>query len=127
MDACQVEGCSRKVTKAVHQLCLEHWKGERAGTVRQCDKCACCHAGTSALCARCAPTPAAAPAPAADAGDDEAAGSLLSSTKIGKHFGLSNIKTNLVLAELGWIEKYVKGWTPTDRGNALGANVREMR
>lgn len=52
---------------------------------------------------------------------------MLSSTRLGKHFGLSSQRMNLVLAELGWIEKYVKGWTPTQRGNNLGAEVREMR
>jgi hypothetical protein len=52
---------------------------------------------------------------------------MFSSTKLGKHFGLSSQRMNLVLAELGWIEKYVKGWTPTERGNKLGGEVREMR
>ncbi|QOV91833.1 hypothetical protein [Humisphaera borealis] len=52
---------------------------------------------------------------------------MLSSTRLGRHFNLSSVKMNLILAELGWVEKYVKGWVPTDAGNALGANVREMR
>src|SRR5690349_7420535 len=62
-----------------------------------------------------------------DALDVDVPQGMLSSTKIGNHFGISNIRVNLILAELGWIEKYVKGWVPTDRGNALGANVKEMR
>lgn len=63
----------------------------------------------------------------ADTSEPELPGGMLSSTKIGKHFGLSNVRINLILAELGWIEKYVKGWVPTDRGNTLGANIKEMR
>jgi hypothetical protein len=122
MDACQVEGCTRTVSKPGHQFCLDHWKAERAGAVNRCDACKRWHEGTDALCAQCARSPTAV-----NAGEEDAAGALLSSTKIGKHFGLSNIKTNLVLAELGWIEKYVKGWVPTDRGHALGANVKEAR
>jgi len=50
-----------------------------------------------------------------------------SSTKLGKHFGLSSSRINLILAECGWIEKYVKGWVPTEAGNRQGAEVREMR
>lgn len=34
---------------------------------------------------------------------------------------------NQVLAELGWIDKYVKGWKPSERGRTLGATSREMR
>jgi hypothetical protein len=59
-----------------------------------------------------------------DAGE-ESSDAMLSSRRIGSHFGLSSIKTNLLLAELGWIEKYVKGWIPSDRGTRLGANVKD--
>jgi hypothetical protein len=34
----------------------------------------------------------------------------LSSSAIGEHFGISGQRMNLVLAELGWIEKDVAGW-----------------
>lgn len=116
MDACQVEGCTRAVSKAGHAFCLDHWKAERNGDVTRCARCQRWHEGP--LCRACQPAPPAA--------EDEPAG-LLSSTRIGKHFGLTSVRVNLILAELGWIEKYVKGWVPTDRGNALGANVRELR
>lgn len=52
---------------------------------------------------------------------------MLSSTKLGEHFVLPSARINQIFAELGWIEKYVKGWVPTQRGNRLGAEVREMR
>jgi hypothetical protein len=118
MSVCQVDGCGRTVSKAGHTLCLDHWKAERNGQLKRCKGCQRWHARTGQFCAACEQ---------ALTGDDEGSGDMLSSTKIGKQFGLSPIKMNLILAELGWIEKYVKGWVPTDRGNALGANVREMK
>ncbi len=45
---------------------------------------------------------------------------LLSSTNIGKHFVISATKTNLVLSELGWIERAIKGWQITKAGISLG-------
>ncbi|MFU8828460.1 MAG: glycerol kinase [Phycisphaerales bacterium] len=51
----------------------------------------------------------------------------MSSTKLGKHFSLSATRMNLLLAELGWIEKYTKGWKPTVRGYQMGAEAREIR
>jgi hypothetical protein len=118
MDLCQAEGCTRTVSKPGHSLCLEHWKAERSGQIKRCGKCERWHAAGSPC--RAAPTQS-------DSDDAPDEPGYLSSTKIGKHFGISSVKINLILAELGWIEKYVKGWSPTDRGNALGANVREMR
>ena len=121
MDACQVAGCSRTVSKPGHDFCLDHWKAQRHGTVHRCAACRRWHDRDGSRCAACERSPSP------DATDEDAGVGLLSSTKLGKHFGLSNVKTNLILAELGWIERYVKGWVPTDRGNAMGANVREMR
>lgn len=122
MHVCQVDGCKQTVSKPGHSFCLDHWKAERTGKVKRCATCQRWHDNAGPLCRACAQPPAPD-----DESKDDSPGGLLSSTRIGKHFGLSNIKTNLILAELGWIEKYVKGWVPTDRGNALGANVREMR
>jgi hypothetical protein len=131
LDRCKVENCPANVSKAGYSFCLDHWKAERAGHVIRCKKCDRWHDNDAPLCRTCQgapakPAAAKAGAPVADA-DDEAPGGFYSSTRIGKHFGISNIKVNLILAELGWIEKYVKGWVPTDRGNSLGAQVREAR
>ena len=116
---CEVPSCHQRVRPG-HPLCLEHWKAERDGKLKRCTSCRRWHEGAGPVCRACERQP-----PADD--DDSAAAGMLSSTKIGKHFGLSNVKVNLIFAELGWIERYVKGWVPTDRGNALGANVREMK
>src|SRR5690242_6534881 len=118
MNDCQVEGCTKKVSRPGHSLCLEHWKAERSGRIKRCDKCQRWHDPAS---------PCRATNTTADPDDAADEPGYLSSTRIGKHFGLSNVRINLILVELGWIEKYIKGWVPTDLGNALGANVREMR
>ena len=45
----------------------------------------------------------------------------LTASELGKHFGVSSQRMNLTLAELGWIERAVKGWVPTPQGIELGA------
>ena len=46
---------------------------------------------------------------------------LLSSTKIGKEFGLSSNKLNYLFSELGWVNKSLKGWVVTEQGLKQGA------
>lgn len=46
---------------------------------------------------------------------------LVSSTKIGKEFGISANKLNYLLSELGWVNKSLKGWVATDQGLKQGA------
>src|SRR5690554_2943616 len=116
MSTCQVEDCSQTVSRAGFELCLHHWKAERAGKVIRCEKCRQRHENQGSLCRACAEADGGANHTASQGEDDSPAG-FLSSTKIGRHFGLSSMKVNLILAELGWIERYVKGWVPTDRGN----------
>ena len=42
--------------------------------------------------------------------------SLITSTIIGKHFGLSATKINYIFSELGWLRKDLKGWRITIQG-----------
>ena len=118
MERCQVEECTQPVSRAGYTFCLAHWKAERNGFVQRCSACGRWHENAGPTCKACGPL---------SAPDDESPAGFLSSTKIGRHFDLTPQRVNLILAELGWIEKYVRGWVPTDRGNAMGANVREMR
>lgn len=118
---CQIVGCQRTVSKSGHSLCYEHWKAQKDGHLTQCAKCQGWHDEKGSLCRECGSSLNS------DENSADQSSGYLTSTRIGKHFGLTNIRINLILAELGWIEKYVKGWVPTDRGNALGANIKEMR
>lgn len=44
---------------------------------------------------------------------------LNSATKIGKHFNISSQRFNLLINDLGWIEKTVAGWGITKLGTVL--------
>jgi hypothetical protein len=44
---------------------------------------------------------------------------LLNATAIGKHFDISSQRFNLLLNELGWIEKTIAGWRVTSLGKTL--------
>jgi hypothetical protein len=49
----------------------------------------------------------------------------LNATAIGKHFGISSQRLNLILSELGWIEKDIAGWIITKFGKTLGGRQFE--
>lgn len=44
----------------------------------------------------------------------------ITATSIGKHFNISTQRFNLLINELGWIEKTIAGWRLTKLGKALG-------
>ena len=50
---------------------------------------------------------------------------LLNATTIGKHFNISSQRLNLILSELGWIEKDILGWAVTKLGKTLGGRQYE--
>lgn len=50
---------------------------------------------------------------------------LLSATVIGKHFNISSQRINLILSELGLIEKDVVGWDITKLGKSIGGKQLE--
>ena len=50
---------------------------------------------------------------------------LLNATAIGKHFDISSQRLNLILSELGWIEKDIAGWTITKLGKTVGGRKFE--
>lgn len=51
--------------------------------------------------------------------------SLLSTAMLGTRVGLSARQANLLLLELGWIRKGIKGWELTPQGKALGGVQEE--
>jgi|GEM_PF-903024 hypothetical protein len=48
-------------------------------------------------------------------------GPMLNVSTIGERLGISARQVNQMFAELGWIEREEDGWSPTERGLALGA------
>ncbi len=50
---------------------------------------------------------------------------LLTSTALGKHFGISKFRINPILPELGLVQKSVKGWTVTPLGKLVGGKQLE--
>jgi hypothetical protein len=122
MDKCVVEGCATAVSRAGFKLCRPHWQGQKDGSVVECSRCATLFLQADRDCPRCRKS-----GPTTGEESPEESGRALSSTKLGEHFSVSAQRMNLVLAELGWIEKYTKGWKPTPQGVALGGETRELR
>lgn len=60
-----------------------------------------------------------------DNGQQKEKPKLLKATTIGKHFDISSQRLNLLLNELGWIEKTVAGWGLTKLGKTLGGKQFE--
>lgn len=104
---CQVAGCSKPVSREGFELCYGCWKDRD-----QLRKVNGVWVREDSVEPDAEPEFATANAEA------------LSSTKIGKSIGLSNQRVNLLLAELGWIEKYVKGWKVTPQGERVGGATR---
>src|ERR1700754_1816939 len=53
-----------------------------------------------------------------DNGNSKPNTKLLNATTLGKHFEISSQRLNLLLNELGWIEKTVAGWGVTNLGKS---------
>ncbi len=107
METCQTQGCDVRVTRKGHTLCYTCWKKSR-GVLAGADD--------PELCGE----------PRAQVDDSSTVAESLSSTKLGKALGISNRRVNLILAELGWIEKFTKGWKPTPQGEKHGGIMRTM-
>ena len=50
---------------------------------------------------------------------------LLNATAIGKNFNISSQRINLILSELGWIEKELAGWKVSKLGKSIGGKQFE--
>lgn len=60
-----------------------------------------------------------------DNGPERSKGNLVNATTLGKHFNISSQRLNLLINELGWIEKTVAGWGLTKLGKSLGGKQFE--
>lgn len=106
---CTYPGCTKPVSRAGHTLCYEHWKQSKQ------PKAATTATAPRASTQTVAPAPPATPATSA---------TLLNASQIGERLELSSQRINLLLAELGWIERKGPNWLPTAQGQALGAVKR---
>lgn len=52
---------------------------------------------------------------------------LVNATEIGKALNLSNQRVNLILSEIGWLEKTRKGWSVTSQGRKIGGQQLESQ
>lgn len=123
--ACIVHGCASEPPRPGYQLCKPHWKADQAGELAECSSCETVFEKALSRCPPCSGSPAA---PTSTASKD----STMSSTRLGKALesgagSLSAQKINLLLAELGWIEKGAKGWKVTGPGTRLGAVQLQAR
>ena len=50
---------------------------------------------------------------------------LINATALGKHFNISSQRLNLILSELGWLEKDIAGWEITKLGKTVGGKQFE--
>ncbi|MDT8402428.1 MAG: hypothetical protein RQ743_12095 [Bacteroidales bacterium] len=55
--------------------------------------------------------------------DSEEREELINATKIGEYFEVSNRRVNQIFSELGWTEKYARGWRATRHGEKNGGRT----
>ena len=101
LPKCSAVDCDSPVSKDGYAFCYKHWLEQNKGkTVKKFE------------------TTVVEPPKQAN---------FLSSTTLGEKLGIGSRKVNLVLSELGWIERATKGWVPTVQGKKLQAESREIR
>lgn len=107
---CKVEGCGRTVKREGFELCYSCWQ-TRDQLVKTGDVYALAEHPKQGV-------------DKASSGEQVSGGVTMSATKLGKALVLSNRRVNLVLAELGWIEKFTKGWKATAQGEKAGGETK---
>ncbi len=101
LPKCSVVACDSPVSKDGYALCYKHWiEKNKSKTVKKVE--------TTVV-------------------EKPKQANFLSSTTLGEKLGIGSRKVNLVLSELGWIERAMKGWIPTAQGKKLQAESREIR
>ena len=140
-NSCQAPGCKNPVYREGYKLCYSHYKQWQSGTLVE-------KKGRFSAAGRRAPSPsltqlepgrdqlkrlratsvqALNPSLArqeSDRGDDA---EMLTASKLGKALELPSSRVNLILAELGWIEKLAEGWKVTPQGEKQGGQNRTFK
>ncbi len=116
MKTCIVDGCKTEVSKADHELCLQHWKAEKAGHLWECTKCETPMDKDRKLCSNCS-----------SSSKEPQSEKSLTATKLGENVGLAAKRVNSILVELGWIAKGSgnHGWITTPQGRKYGGVDKE--
>jgi hypothetical protein len=102
MPKCTVVGCDSPVSKSGYTLCYKHWLAESKSKKSEVE----------------------VKAKAKEDAEPKTSG-FLTSTQLGERLNLSSRKLNQVFSELGWIERAIKGWVPTEQGCKLHAKSLE--
>lgn len=101
LPKCSVVACDSSVSKDGYTLCYKHWlEQNKSKTANKVETIVV---------------------------EKPKQANFLSSTTLGEKLGIGSRKVNLVLSELGWIERATKGWVPTEQGKKLQAESREIR
>ena len=111
MNSCEAPNCGKPVTRTGHRLCYEHWKQLKAGKLVE-------HGGKFTFADLKGLT---------DGADSPESNGMLTASKLGTSLNLSANRVNLILAELGWIVKFTKGWKVTDQGKKQGGQTRTYK
>jgi hypothetical protein len=101
LPKCSISACVSPVSKDGYTLCYKHWLEQNKNKTEKKVE-----------------TPLV---------ENPKQANFLSSTTLGEKLGIGSRKVNLVLSELGWIERATKGWVPTAQGKKLLAESREIR
>ena len=115
-NTCQAAGCNETVNRRGHKLCYDHYKQWQAGALVEKD-------GSFSAAGRAAPNPPPVQPESSSGGGTE----MLTASKLGKALDLPSSRVNLILAELGWIEKLAEGWKVTRQGEKQGGQTRTFK
>ena len=110
---CQAPGCEKTVNQKGHKLCYSHYKQRRSNTPVEKD---------GRFSTRKAPH--SSPVQTSSRRSDT---EMLTASKLGKALDIPSARVNLLLAELGWVEKSTEGWKVTGQGERQGGRTRTFK
>lgn len=135
-EFCQAPGCEKPVSQKGHKLCYSHYKQRKSGApvekgggsgtnnrrdtrpplakLRQISEAQ--RFGANAKQTPNSPPTRPKPTRVSDA-------EMLTASKLGKVLDLPGARVNLLLAELGWVEKTGTGWQVTRQGERQGGRT----
>ena len=140
-NSCRAPGCNKPVNREGHKLCYDHYKQQQSGALVKKDS-------NFKAGGREAPNPPPArqepdrdqlkrlraiseqtlnPPLARQESGSRGGADMLTASKLGKALDLPGSRVNLILAELGWIEKFTEGWKVTRQGEKQGGQTQTFK